>query len=509
MTSEAKKINGAADLRRIAELKVASQCPASEVSTFEADAKRLLHELQVHQAELEMQNEELLRTSRELQVINNALEEKVAERTKELLETVATLQEEISTRKRAEEEKVVLERQFQQAQKLDSLGVLAGGIAHDFNNILAIIMGYCGLTKRDYDTAPKHIPEIEKAVNRAAELCRLMLAYAGKATLSKTHLILWALVEQVVHMLKATIGRNVEIKTFFPPNMPPIRGDASQLQQTVMNLILNAAEAIGEAQGVVLVTLAKTVIEPGQSDIDYFGKAIPPGGYIVMEVDDNGCGMDEETLSRIFEPFYTTKFTGRGLGMSAVLGIITAHQGALQLFSQAGQGTAFKVYLPAQINTVAEENIVPPAVEEQWKGSGTVLLAEDEVLITVILKDMLEELGFTVITATNGKEALELYQKNAADITMVVTDIGMPIMSGYEMFYELKKLNPQLPIIISSGFGDKEVTTTIPRDAVADMLTKPYNFELLKKVLRGVVEETALKQGSNLKKQDKSDLFIW
>jgi CheY-like chemotaxis protein len=296
-------------------------------------------------------------------------------------------------------------------------------------------------------------------------------------------------------MLKATISQNVEIKTYFPPNMPPIIGDASQLRQVVMNLILNAAEAIGEAQGVVLVSLAKTVIEPGQSDVDYFGKAIPPGGYLVMEVTDNGCGMDEETMRRIFEPFYTTKFTGRGLGMSAVHGIITAHKGALQLASQAGQGTAFKVYLPAQISTVAEENSAPLAAEEQWKGSGTILLAEDEVLITVILKDMLEELGFTVITATNGKEALELYQKNAADITMVVTDIGMPIMNGYEMFSELKKLNPKLPIIISSGFGDKEVTTTIPRDAVAGMLSKPYNFELLKKVLRGVLEESASKQG--------------
>jgi signal transduction histidine kinase/CheY-like chemotaxis protein len=418
------------------------------------------------------------------------LEEKVADRTKELSEAVVRLQREIDSRKQAEEHNMLLERQFHKAQKLDSLGVLAGGIAHDFNNILAIIMGYCGLTKLDYDTAEKHIPQIEKAVERAAELCRLMLAYAGKSTLTQTQVVMWMLVDQVVLMLKASISQNVEIKTYYLPHTPTIIGDASQLRLIVINLIINAAEAIGEAHGIVLVSLGKAVIQPGQSEMDYFGNAIPPGVYLLLEVTDSGCGMDDETMHRIFEPFYTTKFTGRGLGMSAVHGIITAHRGSLQLVSHPGEGTTFKIYIPAQSSIAAAEEAVSQAAEKPWKGSGTILLAEDEVQVTVIVKAMLEELGFRVITASNGREALELYQNNAADITLVVADIGMPIMNGYEMFRELKRLDPELPIIISSGFGDKEVTDTLSRDAIAGMLSKPYNFDLLKTVLKSVVGGT-------------------
>ena len=488
MADDKKKSNGIAELRRKAELKIASRQSALEASSGETDAKRLLHELQVHQTELEMQNEELQATSRELQIVNNTLEELVADRTKELSEVVARLQEEIAGRKQAEADNLLLQQQFQQAQKLDSLGVLAGGIAHDFNNILMIIMRYCGLTKLDYDTAEKHIPQIEKAVERAAELCRLMLAYAGKATLSETHVVMWALVEQVVHMLRATIRQNVEVKTHFSQKIPSIRGDAGQLKQVVMNLILNAAEAIGEAQGVVLVSLAKAVIKPEQPVVDYFGKTIPPGGYLLLEVTDSGCGMDDESMRRIFEPFYTTKFTGRGLGMSAVLGIIKAHKGSLQLVSQPGRGTTFKVYIPAQISAVTEEQTVQPPVDTTWHGSGTILLAEDEAQLALTVRAMLEELGFNVIVASNGREALELYQKNAADITLVVADIGMPIMNGYEMFRELKKLDPKLPIIISSGFGDDEVTTALSRDAIAGLVSKPYKFDLLRRVLKSVID---------------------
>lgn len=490
MAADPKNKNCAAELRLRAEQQVSSRRSGAEAKTGEPDTRRLLHELQVHQAELEMQNEELQQASRELQRVNSTLEEKVAARTKELSEAVTRLQEEINGRKQVEEYNLLLERKLQQAQRLDSLGVLAGGIAHDFNNILAIIIGYCGLIRLHYETAEKHIPQIEKAVDRAAELCRLMLVYAGKANLSETQIVMWALVDQVVHLLKATIRPNVEIKTHFSPGMPSVRGDASQLRQLVTNLIINASEAIGEARGVVLVSLGKAVIQPGQSDVDYLGNAIPQGGYLLLEVTDSGCGMDDETMHRVFEPFYTTKFTGRGLGLSAVLGVITAHKGALQLVSQPGEGTTFKVYLPVQTGSAAEVEAVPQAVREQWKGSGTILLAEDEPQVALTVKVMLEEMGFKVIAAANGREALEQYRKNAADITLVVADIGMPVMNGYEMFQELKKLDPELPIIISSGFGDKDVTASLSEDAVAGLLSKPYNFDLLQKVVKSVVEGT-------------------
>ncbi len=389
--------------------------------------------------------------------------------------------------KRAEEERLYLEKQLLHAQKLESLGVLSGGIAHDFNNILAVIMGYCALTKMDYKTAENNILEIEKAAERASGLCRQMLAYAGKAQLNKTQVNIGMLVDEMVTMLKSTLPLNAVIKPDLSTNIPLIDGDANQLRQIVMNLIINASEAIGNVQGEIRVSLAKTTVPSGQSD--YHGKAIRPGEYVSLEVTDNGCGMDEETKRRIFEPFYSTKFSGRGLGMSAVLGIITSHGGVLQLFSQLGQGTTFRIYLPVQISdAVGDENLGLPVLSTTWQGSGTILLVEDDDQIRYIANTLLDMFGFTVLEAANGKEALELYHKNFANITLVLTDMGMPVMDGYELVYELKKLCPTLPIIVSSGFGDVEVGSRISIDDIAGLISKPYNPDQLREVLKGVLE---------------------
>ena len=390
----------------------------------------------------------------------------------------------VTARKNAEEEKLLLEQQFQQAQKMESLGVLAGGIAHDFNNILAIIMGNCSLAKMDTENTASYIPEIEKATDRAAALCRQMLTYAGKAQLTRSQVNLWILVDEMITMLKATLPQNVIINPDLQADFPYIHGDASQIRQIVMNLVLNASEAIGEAQGEIHVSLVNTRLKVGQEK-DYHGKEIPNGNYVCLEVADTGCGMDEETKWRIFEPFYTTKFTGRGLGMSAVLGIIAAHQGALQLFSQVGQGTTFKVYLPCG-HADAESHIETDAVAP-WHGSGTVLLVEDEEMVRSIANALLVMLGFTVIEASNGKEALERYRENASGITLVVTDMGMPIMDGYTLFRELKQLNPRLPIIVSSGFGDTEVTTRIAKEDISGLISKPYNSDRLREVVKSVL----------------------
>ncbi len=397
--------------------------------------------------------------------------------------------EDITNRKQAEEEKQTFELQMQHAQKLESLGVLSGGIAHDFNNILAIIMGYCSLTKMDYETAENNILEIEKAAERAAGLCRQMLAYAGKAQLTKTQVNMRMLVDEMASMLKSTIPLNAVIKSDLSTDIPFLDADASQLRQIVMNLIINASEAIGKEQGEIQVSLAKSTVLAGQSENDYNGNTIPPGEFVCLEVTDNGCGMDEETKWRIFEPFYTTKFTGRGLGMSAVLGIIKSHGGSLQLFSQLGQGTTFKVYLPIPKKYSAEDGDHKQSIPSApWKGSGTILLVEDEDQVRLIAKALLKNIGFTVLEAVNGKEALELYQRNATDITLVFTDMGMPIMDGYELFYELKKLNPELPIIVSSGYGDAEVGSRIGIDNIAGLISKPYGPDQLREVLKKALE---------------------
>ncbi len=396
----------------------------------------------------------------------------------------------VTERKRAEEEKQVLEQQLQQTQKLESLGVLSGGIAHDFNNILAIIIGYCALTKLNYGTAEKNIPIIEDAAERAAGLCRQMLAYAGKAQLTKSKINMVKKVEDIVGMLKETLPQNAVIKTDLSAEIPIIEGDTSQLTQVAMNLIINASEAIGTERGAVDVSLARIKVIDGKAYEDYHGKPIPPGEYVCLEVTDNGCGMDDATKWRIFEPFFTTKFTGRGLGMSAVLGIIKSHAGALQLFSKPGRGTTFKVYLPVPTNEAARDEDQAASVPvAQWRGIGTILLAEDEDQVRDMAKNFLELFGFNVLEAVNGKDALELYQNNAAEITLVLTDMGMPVMDGYELFSKLKKLNPELPIIVSSGYGDAEVSARIGSDNnIAGLISKPYNSSQLREVLKSVVE---------------------
>jgi signal transduction histidine kinase/ActR/RegA family two-component response regulator len=392
------------------------------------------------------------------------------------------------------EEKVRHEKERHKTEKLESLGVLAGGIAHDFNNILAIILGNCSLAKLDPDKSEDFLTEIEMASERAAALCRQMLAYAGKSQCVQTEINFTELVDDTVKMLKSTLPQNADITMNSPADIPLIKGDAGQLTQIVMNMIINASEAIGEVQGEIRVSLKKIAVKDEQLVRDHQDRTIPSGGYVCLEITDTGCGMDNEIRQRIFEPFYTTKFTGRGLGMSAVLGIISSHGGALQLFSQPEEGTTFRVYLPAQESGPAEVEPAPQASPLLWQGSGTILLVEDEELIRIIAGAMIRKLGFSVIEASNGREALELYQLNAADITLVITDMGMPVMDGYALFRELKKLKPELPIIISSGFGAVDVTSRIDRDDIAGLIGKPYNFDNMREVLKSVVGDARIDQ---------------
>lgn len=259
----------------------------------------------------------------------------------------------ITERKNAEEERQNLLLQLHQAQKLESLGVLSGGIAHDFNNILTIILGNCYVLKENIASEEErkiYLQMIESAGNRAADLCRQMLAYAGNSPLLMHEFNLWLLVNENVKLLTAAFNKNVTIRLDMNSSISMIVGDSSQIQQVIMNLVINANEAIGDNKGTINIVLKKVKIQEIQNEIDYFGSLILPGIYACLEVSDSGCGMSEETQRRIFEPFYTTKFTGRGLGMSAILGIIKAHNGALKLTSSAGIGTTFKVYLHLSVS---------------------------------------------------------------------------------------------------------------------------------------------------------------
>ncbi|MDD2310640.1 MAG: response regulator [Desulfuromonadaceae bacterium] len=390
--------------------------------------------------------------------------------------------------KRAEEERQNLEKQLQHAQKMESLGVLSGGIAHDFNNILTIILGHCYILKDDIDSGidPKvHVQQIEAAGNRAADLCRQMLTYAGKSPLLQTEFSFWLLVDEVVKMLNSAIKKNVAITLDLKRDIPMIVGDSSQIQQVIMNLLINAGEAIGDNQGTIAVSLKKTFIDDStHPETDYFGSRILPGSYACLEVSDSGCGMSEETKQRIFEPFYTTKFTGRGLGMSAILGIVKAHNGALQLASTPDVGTTFKVYIPlAAVQEQFEAAAPEDAVKSALSAKTTILLVEDENTLLNMEAALLEALGFVVITATNGREALETYRLRGSGIDLVMLDLVMPEMDGIEAYHELRKIDMAVPIIICSGYGAESVENVIAKDERAGFLHKPYNMWELRRLL--------------------------
>lgn len=399
----------------------------------------------------------------------------------------------ISARKAAEEQVARIEKQFQQTQKLESLGVLAGGIAHDFNNILTIILGHCYITRESIESGmspTEHVLQIEAAANRAADLCRQMLTYAGKSHLVQSRVNLWLQIDEIVRMLQSAIKKNVVINLDLKRNVPAIVGDESQIQQIVMNLVINSAEAIGDHHGSIYIALRKVVLETGDEEMDFVGKAIPAGEYARLEVTDNGCGMDEETQKRVFEPFFTTKFTGRGLGMSAILGIINSHGGAIQLESRTGEGTTFTVYfpLPGVEEAVTDQLPGEDAVAEGGVGA-TVLLVDDEHAMRVVGAAMLRSMGYTPLLAGEGTAALEEMDSHPERIDLVILDVNMPGMGGIATYHELRSRYPQLPIIMISGYAVEGLPPDILADTLVAAIQKPFKPEQLQNVIESLLSE--------------------
>lgn len=392
----------------------------------------------------------------------------------------------ITERKQAEEEHQKLEQQFQQTQKLESLGVLAGGIAHDFNNILTIILGHCYVAREDADSGMSqtaHFRQIEIAANRAADLCRQMLAYAGKSGQIMIRVNLWLAVDEIVNMLRSAFKKNVTIDLQLNKNVPEIVCDSSQMQQIIMNLITNAAEAIGDNCGTVTVRLNKAIVEAVGSESDFNGEIIQPGQYACIEVTDTGCGMDEETRRRMFEPFFTSKFTGRGLGMSAVLGIVRSHGGAIQVSSALNAGTTIKVYFPFPAKGALTDEMPEALPSPNREVHGTVLLVDDEEALCRIESSILSAIGFTVMTASDGADALEIYRRAGSSIDMVLLDVVMRGMNGVDVYRELRKMSAAVPVIMISGCNPDSFALDIDADKHAAYIRKPYKPEMLRDVL--------------------------
>jgi PAS domain S-box-containing protein len=399
-----------------------------------------------------------------------------------------SISQDITALKRAEEERRKLEVQMQRAQKLESLGALAGGIAHDFNNLLTVILGHADLAL--VEMAPgspgcEDLREIGNAARRAAELCRQMLAYAGRGRFLVEPVNLSRLVQELVHLLSVSLSKKALCRCHLGEDLPAVMADPAQLRQIVMNLVINASEAIGDNEGVIGITTGAMDCTADDLRSDQLVEPVPPGRYVFLEVTDTGCGMAEETRTRIFDPFFTTKFTGRGLGLAAVLGIVRTHQGTLKVTSERGRGTTFRVLFPATARTATPEAAGATAPLRQ--GAGTVLLVDDEEPVRGVVSQMLERCGFRPLVACDGREAVELFRRHGAEIVCVLLDLAMPRMDGAETFRELRQLRPDVRVILASGYNDFETAQRFPEGALAGVIEKPYQLQSLSAKLREVL----------------------
>ncbi len=390
-------------------------------------------------------------------------------------------------------EKRRLEERLRETAKLESVGLLAGGIAHDFNNILTGIMGSASILE---DALPED-PEmrdmahtITKASERAADLTRQLLAYSGRGRFVLSSIQLSHMIQEITELIKMSLPKSATLVLDLDSHLPLIEADSAQIQQLVMNLIINGAEALGDIAGDVIVRTNASIL-----DDEYIRTLNPifeitPGYYVCLEVTDTGCGMDEATLAKIFDPFFTTKFTGRGLGLSAVLGIVRGHKGSLKLYSEPGQGTSFRIFLPCAERSFS---IQAEMEKEILQGKGTVLVVDDEELVRRTSQIMLQKSGFRVLLAENGLAAVELFRTRSHEIDLVLLDMSMPIMSGEETMRHLLEIEPNVKVILSSGFNEADAVRRFASSGLAGFLQKPYTTARLADKIRelGLLQASA------------------
>lgn len=393
----------------------------------------------------------------------------------------------VTQRRRSEAERIGLESKIQQAQKLESLGVLAGGIAHDFNNLLVGMLGNAELAKMELapeSPAREYVRSIELTAKRASDLIRQMLAYSGKGRFVIERIDLGAIVEEMVHLLQISILKKVVLKLDVSKAIPHVEADATQVRQVVMNLVTNASEAIGDRSGVVQIATGVMECDRSYLKETYLDDNLPEGLYSFIEVSDTGVGMPEATKTRIFDPFFTTKFTGRGLGLAAVLGIVRGHRGAIKVYTEPEKGTTFKVLLPALEKESSEPKLHSDSVNAAWSGHAHVLLVDDEPTVRAVAKAMLEKLGCTVESATNGQEAVEMFQRAPTTFDFVVLDLTMPYLDGEQAFRELKRINKDIRVLLSSGYSEQDLLGRFAGKGLAGFIQKPYRLGVLARKIK-------------------------
>jgi PAS domain S-box-containing protein len=385
----------------------------------------------------------------------------------------------LTDRRRAEEA-------LRQTQKLESLGVLAGGIAHDFNNLLTVVLGNLNLAQlklEDASQARPYLANMEAAILRATELTKQMLAYSGRGHFEVRPHDLNTVVRDLTHLLEVSISKKIRLHLELAPDLPAIQADAAQFQQVVMNLVTNASDAIGDQEGAIHITTSAPDLDTSTLRHEFRLEAPRPGRHVVLEVEDTGCGMTPEVMERIFDPFFTTKATGRGLGLSAMLGILRGHGAGLNIHSQVGRGTRFRLCFPAmeKASTCGAPQALMP---DKPPLRGLVLLVDDEEQILETTGMALDSLGFQVLVAQDGLEALDRFREYGKDLDLVIMDLTMPRLDGREAFRIMRSLDPTIPVVLSSGYSEQDSLQTFPDGGPMGFLQKPYQLKDLKTVIQ-------------------------
>jgi PAS domain S-box-containing protein len=398
----------------------------------------------------------------------------------------------VTERKRLEQKRLDMERKLLHAQKLESLGVMAGGIAHDFNNLLQVVLGNLDIALDNTPPDSKVRQSILNAIQaseRSAKLSGQMLTYSGSSFHIPKEIDLNELLNKSRNLFKSYIHENTILKYDVSKTLPRIKGDQDQIQRLINNLVVNALEAIGEKQGEVRVSAGTVECDEEYLSGNRLDIKLEPGVLVFLEVSDTGDGMDDKTLQRLFDPFFSTKFWGRGLGMAEVMGIGKAHHGAIFVDSETGKGTTIRVLFPVS-EKVQESPIqvkgaveTKPAAPVSPTGRKTILVVDDEEMVRGLVLGRLEVLGYDTIAAVDGAEGVHIFREHMNEIDLVILDFAMPKMNGVEAFEELIRIKPDVKVILSSGYTEDIVLQSFPDRRPAGILHKPYKTEDLKAAL--------------------------
>jgi len=398
-----------------------------------------------------------------------------------VLITARLFERTVQEQRDAEAARLMLERKMLHGQKLESLGVLAGGIAHDFNNLLVGILGHASLALRDADEDTRlhrSLSQVETSALRAADLTRQLLAYSGKGHFHVQPLDISSLVDEMMSLTAVTIHKKAKLRLDLEEDLPPVDADATQLQQIVLNLVTNASDALGPSGGRITVSTSQVDADAQFLAGPWLPEPVEPGSYVCLEISDTGAGIAPETLARMFEPFFSTKGAGRGLGLSAVLGIVQGHRGALRIYTEPEQGTSFKVIFPASASTLCAPQHVQKPASRSFAG-GLALFVDDDPAVLELGQEVLRRLGFTVLGASDGQAAVKLFEQCADGLSLVVLDMTMPALDGAETFHKMHELHPGIPTILSSGYNENDATGRLAGQTPAGFLQKPWTAQQL------------------------------